>query len=149
MNTKSETFRQWSPAAGLVALAWVSAAAAVGWCALLVVTGADPAGRLLSGIAALGLALAALYGTRARPRLRVDANGLTVGGLAGARHHPWPQVHGVRTLAVRRFGLRSTLLEVDVADAAGERLLVFGRLDLGDDPEDVAEAVSRVRPRSP
>ena len=30
-----------------------------------------------------------------------------------------------------------------------ERLLVFGRLDLGDDPVDVAEAVRAARPPTP
>jgi len=74
-----------------------------------------------------------------------------VRGFAGARHHPWAEVRDVRTLTVRRFGLRNTLLEVDVLVSGPEgrhdHLLVFGRLDLGADPEDVAESVSRARPR--
>jgi hypothetical protein len=53
----------------------------------------------------------------------------------------------VQARAVRRLGRDSTMLEVDVVDPDGaERLLVFGRLDLGDDPVDVAEAVRAARP---
>jgi hypothetical protein len=114
------------------------------WCVLS--TG-DRAGLLLAAVAAVGLGLAALYGTRARPRLRVDGAGVTVGGLSAPRHHPWAQVGDVRVLTVRRLGRASTLLEIDVTDPDGqERLLVFGRLDLDDDPEDVAAMVRASRP---
>ncbi len=136
----------WSPSSGLVGLAWAGAAAAAGWCVLVAPTG-DRAGLLLAVVAAAGLALAALYGTRARPRLRVDAAGVTVRGLAAPRHHPWASVADVRVLTVRRLGRPSTLLEIDVVEPGGdERLLVFGRLDLDDDPVDVAAAVRAVRP---
>jgi PH (Pleckstrin Homology) domain-containing protein len=139
--------REWSPAAGLVALAWLLAAGAAILCAALWWTGADPAGGLLAAVAALGAALGALFGTRARPRLRADPDGLTVGGLFRSRHHPWPFVTGVRVLRVRRLGRESSLLEVDTVDADGtERLLVFGRLDLAADPEDVAPILRAFRP---
>ena len=135
----------WSPSAGLVALAWTGAVAAAVWGTRLVGT-ADVPGLLLAAVATLGLTLAALYGTRARPRLRADGDGVTVGGLTGRRHIPWRQIGDVRARAVRRFGRDSTMLEMDVADPDGsERLLVFGRLDLGDDPVDVAEAVRAAR----
>jgi hypothetical protein len=91
--------------------------------------------------------LAATFGSRARPRLRADADGLTVGGLLRTRHHPWPLVQNVRVLRVRRFGRESSLLEVDTLTASGdERLLVFGRLDLAADPEDVAPQLLALRP---
>jgi Bacterial PH domain len=136
----------WSPAPGLVGLAWAGTAAAVLWCVLVTATG-DRAGLLLAAVAAVGLGVTALYGTRARPRLRVDASGVTVGGLSAPRHHPWAQVGEVRLLTVRRLGRESTLLEIDVADRDGEeRLLVFGRLDLDDDPQDVAVVVRAARP---
>ena len=93
----------WSPPAGLVGMAWAGAAAAAVWCLLLVGTG-DMPGLLLAAVATSGLALAAMYGTRARPRLVVDADGVTVGGLAGRRHLPWSQVGTVRAQAVRRWG---------------------------------------------
>jgi Bacterial PH domain len=134
----------WSPSAGLVGVAWAATAAAVSWCVLDATTG-DRAGLLMAAVAALGLGLAALFGTRARPRLRVDASGVTVGGLAAPRHHPWSEVGDVRVLTVRRLGRTSTVLEIDVVGPDDERLFVFGRLDLDDDPVDVAEAVRAVR----
>lgn len=148
MSDHDWSVRTWSPAPALVALGWVGAAAATAWCVLSTTSGADPAGRLLSGVAALVLLVAALYGTRARPRLRVDADGLTVRGLLHARHHPWPLVRGVRVLRTRRFGRESSLLAVDTVTAdGGERLLLFGRLDLNADPEDVAPELLDLRPR--
>jgi hypothetical protein len=139
----------WSPPAGLVGMAWAGAAAAAAWCMLLVGTG-DVPGLLLAAVATVGLALAALYGTRARPRLMADADGVTVGGLAGRRHLPWSQVGTVRAQAVRRWGRDSVMLEMDVVAADGtERMLVFGKLDLGEDPADVAEAVCAARPATP
>jgi hypothetical protein len=143
----AEQVREWSPARGLIVCAWLLTAAAVAWCGALWLTGADPAGRVLAGVAAVGAAVAAVFGSRARPRLRVDADGLTVGGLVRSRHHPWPLVKDVRVLRVRRFGRDSSLLEVDTVTAeGGERLLVFGRLDLAEDPEDVAPQVRAMRP---
>lgn len=137
----------WSPALGLVVLAWVAAVAAAGWCAALWVAGSDPAGRLVAGTAALGCAIAAVFGTRARPRLQADAGGVTVGGLRRARHHPWPLVTRVRVLRVRRFGRTTSLLEIDTVTATGdEQLYVFGRLDLDADPEDVAARLLVLRP---
>jgi hypothetical protein len=139
----------WSPSVVLVVMAWVATVAAGAWCVLVAGTG-DRAGLLLGAVAACGLGLAALYGTRARPRLRVDAAGLAVGGLAGARRYPWAHIGDVRVLDVRRLGRTATLLAVDVHDgdpAGTERLLVFGRLDLDADPDDVAAVVRDLRPR--
>jgi hypothetical protein len=139
--------REWSPAVALVTVGWVAALAAAGWCVLLWVSYTDPAGRLLAGAVTVGLVVAAAFGTRARPRLRVDADGLTVGGFRRSRHYPWPLVGDVRVLEVRRFGRRNALLEVDTVTAGGdERLLVFGRLDLAEDPRDVAPQVLALRP---
>ena len=139
--------REWSPSPGLVVCAWLGAAVAAVGCTALLLSGADPAGQLLSGIATIGLLVGAAFGSRARPRLRADADGVTIGGMWRSRHHPWPLVRDVRVLPVRRFGLRGSLLEVDTVDPAGdERLLVFGRLDLAADPEDVAPQVLALRP---
>jgi hypothetical protein len=138
---------EWAPAAGLVVLAWVTAAAAAAWSIVTWLTAADPAGALIATVATLGAGFDALFGTRARPRLRADADGVTVGGLMGQRHHPWPLVQGVRVLRVRRLGRESSLLELDTITAEGdERLYVFGRLDLAADPKDVAPQLTRVRP---
>jgi hypothetical protein len=120
---------EWAPAPGLVALAWVVTAAAAGWTAATWLTSADAAGGLIAAVATVG------------------ADGVTVGGLLGSRHHPWPLVQGVRVLRVRRLGRESSLLELDTVAADGtERLYVFGRLDLAADPEDVAPRLASVRP---
>jgi Bacterial PH domain len=138
----------WSPSAGLVGVAWTGAVAAAVWCTQLIGT-ADVPGLLLAAAATVGLVVAALYGTRARPRLRADADGVAVRGLT-TRTVPWSQIRDVRAQAVRRWGRDSTMLELDVVEPDGtERLLVFGRLDLGDDPVDVAEAVRAARPPTP
>lgn len=147
MSDHDWAVRQWSPAAGLVVAGWVLTVAAAGWCAALWIAGSDPAGRLIAGIATVGIGVASLFGSRARPRLQVDADGLTVGGLLRSRHHPWPLVQGVRVLRVRRLGRESSLLEIDTRTAGGdERLLVFGRLELNADPEDVAPQLLELRP---
>jgi hypothetical protein len=139
--------REWSPAPGLVVIGWLLALAAAAWCATLWLAGADPAGRLIAGVAAVAAAVAALFGTRARPRLRADADGLTVGGMTRSRHHPWPFVKDLRLLRTRRLGRETVLLEVDTVSASGdERLLVFGRLDLDADPEDVLAELRLLRP---
>ncbi|GEL16410.1 PH domain-containing protein [Pseudonocardia asaccharolytica] len=135
---------RWSPPAALVGLAWAGAAGAATWCALLISGGADPAGRLLIGVAAVLLFVAAVFGTLARPRLAADAAGVTVRGLSGAKHHPWQRVSGIRVMRIHRLGREVGMLEIDVIDENGrDRLLVFGRLDLGDDPDDVAEVLTR------
>jgi hypothetical protein len=139
--------REWSPALGLVVIGWLLTAAAAVWCVSLWATGADPAGRLIAGVAALGTGIAALFGTRARPRLRADTDGLTVGGMFGTRHYPWPFVKDVRLLRTRRLGRETVLLEVDTVSAnEDEQLLVFGRLDLAADPADVLDELRLLRP---
>ncbi len=138
---------EWAPAPGLVVLAWLVTVAAAGWTVTAWLTSADPAGGLIAAVATVGAGLAALFGTRARPRLRADADGVTVGGLLRQRHHPWPLVANVRVLRVRRLGRETSLLELDTVTAdGGERLYVFGRLDLAADPEDVAPLLASVRP---
>jgi Bacterial PH domain len=139
--------QEWSPSRGLVVLAWLIAIGAAGWFVALWATGADAAGQLLAAVAAIGATVAGTFGIRARPRLRADADGLTVGGLLRPRHFPWPFVTDVRVLRYRRLGREVSLLEVDTMTASGdEKLLVFGRIDLDADPEDVAPALRAARP---
>ena len=147
MSDHEWAVRQWSPALGLVVSGWVLTVAAAGWCAVLWLSGGDPAGLLIAGTAAVGLGFASLFGSRARPRLRADLDGLTVAGLLRSRHHPWPLVQEVRVLRVRRLGRESSLLEIDTQNTDGdEHLLIFGRLDLDADPEDVAAGLQELRP---
>ncbi|NMI00525.1 PH domain-containing protein [Pseudonocardia acidicola] len=140
--------QRWSPPAALVALAWLGAAGAAVWLVLLILAHADATGRLVAGVAALGLLVAALFGTVARPRLAADPGGVTVRGLFGPRRYPWSRVEGIRVLRTRRLGRDTSLVELDVLDEGGaERLLLFGRLDLGEDPEDVAGQLDSRRMR--
>lgn len=141
MNSSS-----WSPAPGLVVLAWAGAVGAAAWLTLLLIRGADAGGVLFAATSALGLGVAALFGTRARPRLSADADGLSIRGLVRHNHHPWPLVRNVQVRPVRRLGRDSHLLEVDAVTATGaEHLAVFGRLDLAADPFDVAARITAIR----
>ncbi len=147
MSDDDWAIRTWGPKPALIIVLWTGAAVAGVWFGLLVASGADPAGRLLAGLAIVGLLGWAVFGTRARPRLQADAGGLTIGGLLRARHHPWPLVADVRVARVRRWGRDSSLLEIETRNADGdERLLVLGRLDLGADPEDVVNDLLACRP---
>lgn len=129
--------RSWSTPAPAVAAAWVLAALLV----LATLLSDENAGRLLLGLAALLTAALALFGSVARPRLHVDDTGLTVRGLTGSRHLPWHRVK-VRLMRTRRWGRESHTLELD----AEEDLVVLTRLDLGADPEEVAEVLHALRP---
>ncbi|WP_132426270.1 PH domain-containing protein [Pseudonocardia endophytica] len=135
--------QEWSTPGGLVVMAWVLAVAALAWFVLLRVAAADAPGQLLAAVATIGLGLAALSGTRARPRLSAGPDGLTVRRLTWSLHVPWSRVDGIRVLRTRRLGRETSLLELDLRTAVddGERLVVLGRLELGEDPEEVAEAL--------
>jgi hypothetical protein len=140
---------EWAPRAGLVVLAWVAAAIAVVWLLFL----DDAPGRLIAGTATLGLALAAAFGTVARPRLAVDDQRIAVRSLFGTRQWPWRQVRRVRVVRHRRLGRDIPMLELDVLDEVDptepdgtvERLIVLGRLDLNADPDDVLESIQHAR----
>jgi hypothetical protein len=125
---------------------------AVGAVALLVVVvlgSLDGPGRLLLGVAAVAVGVAAVFGLRARPRLAATDDSLTVRGLLGARTWPWTRVDAVRVVRMRRLGMPAAYLEIDARDDDGaERLLVLGRLELGTDPVDVAEALQAHRARA-
>jgi hypothetical protein len=137
---------RWATPAALVTVAWLAAAGALVWC---LGAGPDPAGRVLFGVAAVVCTLAALYGTAARPRLVADRRGVRIRGLTRTAVGDWAHVDSVRVVVVKRFGRPVPSLELEVRDDgqpdAGPRLYVFGRLDLGDDPREVAETLRRLR----
>ncbi|MEJ2886755.1 PH domain-containing protein [Actinomycetospora aeridis] len=111
----------------------------------------DPPGRLLTGLAALALALGAAFGAFARPRLRADDEGLALRGVSGRRAWPWTRVDAVRAVRMRRMGLPAAYLEVEVRDEGDDgtdRLLVLGRMELGTDPVEVADALQEHRARA-
>jgi hypothetical protein len=118
--------------------------------------GDDAPGRVLTGAAALALAVAAVVGAVARPRLRADETGLVLRSVTGTRRWSWDRVDAVRTMRMRRMGLPASYLEVEARDSADgasgrepdSRLLVLGRLELGADPVDVADALQAHRARA-
>jgi hypothetical protein len=125
------------------------AAVGVGW-ALAVVAGVaaavvgDARGSLLLAVSAAALGLLALFGTLARPRLAADRDGIAVRGVLGTRGWRWGEVN-VRLVRTRRFGRESTAVEIDADNAEPPALVLLGRLDLGADPVEVADALVRLR----
>jgi hypothetical protein len=134
------TARTWAPKVELAAIAWVLAAAAAAWTVFV----DDPPGRVLLGTVALALALGGLYGVVVRPRLAADAEGVTVRGLTGRRRWTWAEVN-IRLVRTRRLGREVATLELDAVGADEPDLVVLGRLDLGEDPVDVVDALLAMR----
>jgi hypothetical protein len=133
-----ETPSQWSVSPGLVGLAWVLA---VGTLAYTVLS-TDPPGRIVAALATIGLVVFALFGTVARPRLAIDSDGIVIRRLFGRQHLPWGGVR-ISVSSTRRLGRQVSLLELDTGndEDAGGGLIVLGWLDLGTEPELVAQAL--------
>jgi Bacterial PH domain len=100
----------------------------------------DPPGRVLAGIAAVGLIVFAGFSWRARPRLAMIRGGLAVRGWWRRQLLQPADVTSVRITEFRRIGRKVQLLEIDTAD---DRLLVFSRWDLGTPPSAVLDALIR------
>ena len=118
-----------------------AAAAAGAVVALLLALVADPAGQVLFGVGAVGLALLVAVDLLLRPRLAADATGVQVRTLAVRRRLPWSAVQRIDVDERARYGLVSRTLELE----AGDTLVLLGRRALGDDPRDVADALARIR----
>jgi hypothetical protein len=119
--------RTWRPPAalliGVLALALLAAAFAL--------LARDPMDRVVAGAGAV--VLLAVAGLGWRRRLVGGPRGLLIAGASGARLLPWSAVRGIDCGRTRRLG--SATLEIDLVD---DELILFGRLDLGADPADVA-----------
>jgi PH (Pleckstrin Homology) domain-containing protein len=109
--------------------------------AVLLAVLADPAGRVLFGVAAVGLLALVAADLLLRPRLTADPGGVQVRTLAVRRRLPWSALQRVAVDEHSRYGLTSRTLELDT----GETLVVLGRRSLGSDPRDVADALARIR----
>lgn len=104
----------------------------------------DNAARLLIGLAALGLLFLCFMGVRQRPRLEIEPGDpvhVVVRGLAGPQRYSPAQILRVRVVGYRRLGRRMPMLEMDVDHHGDEKLIIFGRWDLGAHPEDVLEVL--------
>ena len=119
--------------------------AATGLFGLLMATAAvtlvtDTPGRVLAGVAAVGLLAFASMSWRARPKLAISADGLVVRGWFGTHVLRRGDVAKIRITEFRRIGRKVRLLEIDTTP--DDRLMVFTRWDLGTDPLDVLDALT-------
>lgn len=127
---------QWAPrTAGIVGGAFLGIVLAVG--AVTLVT--DPPGRILVGLAAIGLLIFALMSWRARPKLAITEGALLYRGWWRVRQLTPADITRIRITEFRRIGRTVRLLEIDTAD---DRLLVLSRWDLGTDPLHVLDALT-------
>jgi len=127
---------EWSPSALGIA--------ACGVLGLILATGAvtlitDPPGRILVGIAAVGLVVFASLSWRARPKLAIRDDGLVIRGWSRTKLLRRSDIKIIRITEFRRMARKMRLLEIDTTD---DRLLVFTRWDLGTDPLDVLDALT-------
>ena len=127
---------KWGPRAGGIA---GCAAAGVFMAIASVTVVTDPPGRLLTGIAALGLLLFAGASWRARPKLAITPDGLAIRSLFRTQFLQRSDIKSIRITEFRRLARKMRLLEVDKADGG---LVVFSRWDLGTDPLTVLDALT-------
>ncbi|WP_204080506.1 PH domain-containing protein [Mycobacterium riyadhense] len=99
----------------------------------------DPPGRVITGIAALGLILFAGGSWRARPKLAITAEGLAIRGWFQTQLLRRPQIKIIRITEFRRFGRKVRLLEIETVNGG---LLILSRWDLGTDPLEVLDALT-------
>ncbi|MGD1239941.1 PH domain-containing protein [Mycobacterium seoulense] len=127
---------QWEPrTAGIAGCGAAGVLMAIA--AVTVVT--DAPGRILAGIAAVGLILFAGATWRARPKLAITADGLVLRGWFRTQVLRPPDIKIIRITEFRRYGRKVRLLEVETA---GDALVLFSRWDLGTDPLEVLDALT-------
>lgn len=126
-------FAPWVPSAGGAA-----AVAGLVW-AILTNESRD---RLVAIVLTIVGVLVVVAGRRLRERLVADATGITVRTLLGSRSIPWSDIAKIGTVAHRRLGTRSSLLEIDLVDGS---LLAFSNTELGTSGDDVARTLKALR----
>jgi Bacterial PH domain len=100
----------------------------------------DAPGRILAGIAGVGLIAFASMSWRARPKLAITPDGLVVRGWLRTHILRRDDIAKIRITEFRRIGRKVHLLEIDTV--ADDHLLVFTRWDLGTNPLDVLDALT-------
>ena len=127
---------EWSPPAlGIAACGILGLILAIG--AVTLIT--DTPGRILVGIAAMGLLAFASLSWRARPKLAISDDGLVIRGWSRTNLLQRSDIKIIRITEFRRLARKVRLLEIDTTD---DRLLVFTRWDLGTDPLNVLDALT-------
>ena len=99
----------------------------------------DPPGRVLVGVAAVGLLVFVMMSWRARPKLAIADGVLVFRGWWRTRHLVHADIKLIRITEFRRIGRKVRLLEIDLTDGS---LLVLSRWDLGADPLQVLDALT-------
>ncbi|MEW5811817.1 MAG: PH domain-containing protein [Actinomycetota bacterium] len=99
----------------------------------------DLPGRILIGIAAVGLLVFAALSWRARPKLAIDGDTLIYRGWVSTRRLTRADISLIRITEFRRIGRTVRLLEIDTTD---DRLLVLSRWDVGTDPLRVLDVLT-------
>jgi hypothetical protein len=99
----------------------------------------DAPGRILAIIAAAGLLLFATVSWRARPKLAISDDGLSIRGALRTHRLTKADIKLIRITEFRRIARNVRLLEIDTHD---DRLFVLTRWDLGTDPLDVLDALT-------
>ena len=127
---------QWEPsAAGIAGCAVAGIVMAIA-CVIMIT---DVPGRVLTGIAAVGLLMFASASWRARPKLAITGDGLLVRGWLRTQLLRRPDIKIIRITEFRRIGRKMRLLEIDTVDGG---LLIFSRWDLGTNPLEVLDALT-------
>ena len=127
---------EWSPPQlGIAGCALAGVLLGVGTVTLIT----DGPGRVLTGVAALGLLAFAVLSWRARPKLAITDDGLVIRGWWRAYVLRRDNIRLIRITEFRRVARKVRLLEIDTVD---NHLLVFTRWDLGTDPLDVLDALT-------
>ena len=127
---------EWSPPAlGIAACGILGLILAIG--AVTLIT--DTPGRILVGIAAMGLLAFASLSWRARPKLAISDDGLVIRGWSRTNLLQRGDIKIIRITEFRRLARKVRLLEIDTTD---DRLLVFTRWDLGTDPLNLLDALT-------
>jgi hypothetical protein len=127
---------EWGPrTAGIAGCGIVGVAMAIA-CVTLVT---DPPGRILTGIAALGLILFAGASWRARPKLAITPDGLVLKGWFRTQLFRHSDIKIIRLTEFRRYARKVRLLELETVDGG---LVIFSRWDLGTEPLEVLDALT-------
>jgi hypothetical protein len=127
---------EWSPPAlGIAACGVFGLILAIATVTLIT----DVPGRILVGIAAVGLVVFASLSWRARPKLAMSDAGLLIRGWSRTNLLRRSDITIIRITEFRRIARKVRLLEIDTTD---DRLLVFTRWDLGTDPLNVLDALT-------
>ena len=145
VRTGGDEDPSWGPAPWISSLTLLGMLAALVWRFL----DHDPEDQVVAAVLVAVCALVTLALVRIRVRLRVVADGIVVTGPLRSRSIAWSQIRTISTARRGRFGLRNTLLELEVraaeqpagtgGRAAGGRA-AGGRPGIGDgdaaDPDD-------------